>query len=310
MPYIELHRIIIKDIAFLAFNYETSIHIENFRSFASAIIEEELFNYFEIDAISPYMLKVPRCKICIENKIPATLNVDNTWRVQSVNEKQNKTFYDLLKEAGKRNEKSLKDSLIIGSSSSNEVIKNWSDIDAIVVLDEYNFKTIEIIKKISNSYPVKIGTTVYDKRKFEEKNIDPKTIYHLYLYENDIIDLQYKTKSISIPKVEFKDVYNNHIPYLYWRLHIYKRNFLYETLTKEQIKGIFKMTYLIMKAILIIDGATPKNYREVFKTFSKKYDFQYYDFEKFIYDYMNENEQYKNIIDYDKIFLIHVIERF
>lgn len=70
------------------------------------------------------------------------------------------------------------------------------------------------------------------------------------------------------------------------------------------------MTYLIMKAILIIDGATPKNYREVFKTFSKKYDFQYYDFEKFIYDYMNENEQYKNIIDYDKIFLIHVIERF
>ncbi len=210
--------------------------------------------------------------------------------------------------------KSLKDNLklllIIGSSSSNEVIENWSDIDAIVVLDEYNFKTIETIKKISNSYPVKIGTTVYNKREFEEKNIDPKTIYHLYLYENDIIDLQYKTKSISIPKVEFKDVYNSHIPYLYWRLHIYKRNFLYENLTKEQIKGIFKMTYLIMKAILIIDGETPKNYREVFKTFSKKYDFQYYDFEKFIYDYMNENEQYKNIIDYGKLFLLHVIKRF
>lgn len=48
--------------------------------------------------------------------------------------------------------------MIIGSSSSNEVIKNWSDIDALVVLDEYNFKTIEIIKKISNSYPVKIET--------------------------------------------------------------------------------------------------------------------------------------------------------
>lgn len=100
MPYVELHRIIIKDIAFLAFNYETSIYIENFRSFASAIIEE-LFNYFEIDAISPYMLKVPRCKICIENKIPAALNVDNTGRVQSVNEKQNKTFYNLPKEVGK-----------------------------------------------------------------------------------------------------------------------------------------------------------------------------------------------------------------
>lgn len=209
---------------------------------------------------------------------------------------------------------SLKDKLklllIIGSSSSNEVIENWSDIDVIVVLDEYNFKTIEIIKKISNSYPVKIGTTVYDKREFEEKNIDPKTIYHLYLYENGIIDLQYKTNSISIPKIEFNDVYNNHVPYLYWRLHIYKRNFLYETLTKEQIKGIFKTTYLIMKAILIIDGETPKNYREVFKTFSKKYDFPYYDFEKFIYDYINDNEQYKNVIDYGKVFLMYIIERF
>lgn len=76
-------------------------HRENFRPFAPAIIEEELFNYFEIDAISPYMLKVPKCKSGIENKIPATLNIDNTGRVQSVNEKQNKRFYELLKEVGK-----------------------------------------------------------------------------------------------------------------------------------------------------------------------------------------------------------------
>lgn len=73
---------------------------------------------------------------------------------------------------------SLKDKLklllIIGGSSSNEVIENWSDIDVIVVLDEYNFKTIEIIKKISNSYPVKIVTAVYDKREFEEKILTPK----------------------------------------------------------------------------------------------------------------------------------------
>lgn len=200
--------------------------------------------------------------------------------------------------------------LIIGSSCSNEVIENWSDIDVILVLDKYDFKTIEIIKKISNSFPVKIGTTIYDKREFEEKNIDPKTIYHLYLYENNIINLQYKTNNISIPKIEFKDIYNTHLPYLYWRLHIYKRNFLYETLTKEQIKGIFKTTYLIMKAILIIDGETPKNYRDVFKTFSEKYDFQYYDFEKFIYNYLNDNEQYKNIVEYGKEFLLNIIKRF
>ena len=42
----------------------------------------------------------------------------------------------------------------------------------------------------------------------------------------------------------------------------------------------------------------------------KKYDFPYYDFEKFIYDYINDNEQYKNVIDYGKVFLMHIIERF
>ena len=75
-------------------------HRENFRPFAPAIIEEELYNYFEVDAISPYMLKVPKCKKGIEKKIPATLNIDKTGRVQSVNEKQNKKFYDLLKRVG------------------------------------------------------------------------------------------------------------------------------------------------------------------------------------------------------------------
>ena len=76
--------------------------------------------------------------------------------------------------------------LIIGSSCSDEVIENWSDIDSILVLKNYDFKTINIIKKISNYYPVKIGTTIYDKREFEEKNIDPKTIYHLYLLKNKL----------------------------------------------------------------------------------------------------------------------------
>lgn len=76
-------------------------HRENFRPFAPAMIEEKLHNYFQIDDVSPYMLKVPKCQDGVENKIPATLNVDGTGRVQSVNPEQNKKFYDLLKEIGK-----------------------------------------------------------------------------------------------------------------------------------------------------------------------------------------------------------------
>lgn len=73
-------------------------HRENFRPFAPAMLEEELYNYFDIKDPSPYMLKVSKCKKEVENKIPATLNIDNTGRVQSVNSKQNKRFYKLLNE--------------------------------------------------------------------------------------------------------------------------------------------------------------------------------------------------------------------
>ena len=215
-----------------------------------------------------------------------------------------------IKEMRATLEEKLQFLLIIGSSCSSEVIDNWSDIDVIIVLDEYDFKTIEVIKNISYSYPVKIGTTIYTRREFENKSIDPKTIYHLYLYNKGEIDLQYKNDDIVIPKINYRDVYNSHMPYLFWRLHIYKRNFLYDHLTKEQIKGIFKTTYLIMKAILIIDGETPKNYREVFEGYAKKYSFPYYDFEQFICNYLDNNDQYTNIVEYGKEFLLNVIEKF
>lgn len=73
-------------------------HRENFRPFAPAIMEEYVSKYFEINEPSPYMLKVPVCKEYAVDKIPATLHVDNTGRVQTVNKKYNEKFYNLLNE--------------------------------------------------------------------------------------------------------------------------------------------------------------------------------------------------------------------
>ena len=44
------------------------------------------------------MLKVPICTDYAKDKIPATLHVDYTGRVQTVNEKTNSRFYNLIKE--------------------------------------------------------------------------------------------------------------------------------------------------------------------------------------------------------------------
>ena len=66
---------------------------EWFRPFSPAILEEEAFKYFHIKKPSPYMLYVFKNKI----RIPATMSIDGTSRVQTVSKKDNPNFYKLLK---------------------------------------------------------------------------------------------------------------------------------------------------------------------------------------------------------------------
>ncbi len=73
-------------------------HRESFRPFAPAIMEKFASDYFKLDGDSPYMLKVPIGTALAKEKIPATLHVDFSGRVQTVNENINKRFYGLLKE--------------------------------------------------------------------------------------------------------------------------------------------------------------------------------------------------------------------
>lgn len=188
--------------------------------------------------------------------------------------------------------------LIIGSSCSNMVIKNWSDIDALLVLKKYNFEVIEKLKKIVKKFSIKIGTTVFTENEFISKKVDPKVFYHLYLLDKGQIELQYKRDDFILPIVSFEEVKNNYLMNYYNVKHQLKRRFLYEELNKEHYRIIFKELYIIMKSILITDGELPKNYEETFKKYSKKYDVEYFDFKKFIDDYINDNEDYKKIYDY------------
>lgn len=198
--------------------------------------------------------------------------------------------------------------LIIGSSSSDKVMENWSDIDVILVVKKYNFELIEKIKKIVKVFPIKIGTTIYTETEFFEKKIDPKTYYHIFLLQKGEIELQYKRNGFIIPKITFDEIKQTHTPYLYWRLHTYKRMFLYDELSKEQYRVLFKTTYLIMKAKLILSGELPKNYDDVFKLYSKKFAIEYFNYEKFINDYLKDNKDYELIYIYAQNFLLSITE--
>jgi carbamoyltransferase len=72
---------------------------EEFRPFAPSVLEEMQDEYFYMHGTSSrFMLNVYKAKEKAKIKVPAVVHIDGTSRVQSVNDKMNKKFYDLIKE--------------------------------------------------------------------------------------------------------------------------------------------------------------------------------------------------------------------
>lgn len=203
------------------------------------------------------------------------------------------SYADIIESYVKEIKEKLKDNLemvyIIGSSATKDIVINWSDIDTIIVLKKYNYHDIETIKKVSNSYEVKIGNTLYSKKELENKIIDSKTYYYLYLYHHKVLDISYLNEDLIIPKITFEECVLATKIILFNDLHNIKRLLTYDNLSNAQIKTMFKKIYVIMKSILIIAGKQPKNYKQTFEMFSKEFNYEYFDYLKFIYDFRNDN---------------------
>lgn len=71
---------------------------EPFRPFAPSILEEYTGEYFENPCKEPFMQKVLKVKPEKREEIPAVVHIDGTGRLQTVNEKTNSRYYNLIKE--------------------------------------------------------------------------------------------------------------------------------------------------------------------------------------------------------------------
>ena len=89
---------------------------ESFRPFAPSVLREEVFNWFEMDCDSPYMLLVSEIKRSKQiqmndddkklfgidklntkrSEIPAVTHVDYSARIQTVTKNTNKSYFDLI----------------------------------------------------------------------------------------------------------------------------------------------------------------------------------------------------------------------
>ena len=75
---------------------------ESFRPFAPSVLEEKSQEYFDVPkntlgegTPTPYMILVAKVK---DKNIPAVTHVNNTARLQTVSQKQNRLYYNLIKE--------------------------------------------------------------------------------------------------------------------------------------------------------------------------------------------------------------------
>lgn len=196
----------------------------------------------------------------------------------------------------------LKLVLLIGSCSSGYVVEGWSDIDIILVLENYKIEYVNIIKKLVQRYDIKIGNTIYSKTEFENKRIDPKTYYYFLLVQENYIKIQYHSSHVNIPKVTMKECQDQYMTWLMEHFHSYKRMWLYQEISEEKIREIFKNTYLIMKAILIINNYRPQNYEQVFNLYSEKFNYKNLNYKKFIEEYQKKEYNKTEIINFAKDF--------
>ena len=68
---------------------------EDFRPFAPSVLEDYYQDWFDTPEPSPYMSRIMRVK---GDKVPGITHIDGTARIQTVNKKQNKKYYDLINE--------------------------------------------------------------------------------------------------------------------------------------------------------------------------------------------------------------------
>jgi len=80
-------------------------HREIFRPFAPVVCEEDVYTYFECDKPLPiptnFMLMVYNIRKKWKDKIPSVVHIDNSCRLQVINNKQNTLYFKLVKEFGK-----------------------------------------------------------------------------------------------------------------------------------------------------------------------------------------------------------------
>lgn len=167
---------------------------------------------------------------------------------------------------------------VVGGSCGRESVhEDWSDIDILIVLKEYKYEYVKKLQKVIYTYPIKVGMTIYSQKEFEAGRIDGKTMYTMYLLENDILKATYYNEKLNLPIVTLQMLQDNDSRMILEAEHKLKR--LLHNINLDK-KSIIKTLTLIMKVNLIKIDIIPTKYEDIFYDFAKNFNIEYYDISK------------------------------
>lgn len=189
----------------------------------------------------------------------------NELKAQDYKDVEEKFYNQLSKKLGKH----LRMYCVCGSLSRDDVIPGWSDIDIIIVIDEYSEQIFQKIEKTirNNNSKIKIGCTIYQTDEFNyELYNDPKTcIFSQYVIAG-VVTPRLLSADIIPTKMSKKNLIIVNRIDLTIQSHLLKRE-----LTKKEISesSVYKLISHILRNILRQNGFPCEGYQNIWENSTK-----------------------------------------
>jgi hypothetical protein len=153
-----------------------------------------------------------------------------------------------------------------GSGLTENIQKDWSDLDLIIVYDHNSEEIIPFLQDLTKQ-EVKVGITAFSVYEFERGLVDSKTKYHLNYALNHKLIAPICEPGIKIPKFSKNDVIKAQKQSITSAMHKYRR-LLYDP--QSSAKDIIKLAFTLMKFSNSQSESLTYGYDQTYSEFYKK----------------------------------------
>lgn len=186
------------------------------------------------------------------------------------------TIKDYINDCKRILSSNLKIVIVTGSCGVESVTEGFSDIDILIVTSSFNFDEQEKLDLARENYNIRIASTVLSVTELENKAVDDKTVWSLFLLNREYLNVNYKNSDVKLPTIEIEELIGVDKVILPGVIHQLKR-LLYRPIDK---KAIIKKMTIVMKVYLRRIGIIKTSYPTIFRAFSETFNMDYYPIEK------------------------------